>query len=143
MCCYICMCVNGWMETAFEEVIDHAADGSKTARSYFDQEEIKLVWATRLTRILGVFLSVIGLWMIFTPIIVILKWIPLIGALLGGVAALASFLFALLVGVTLSLLNIATAWLFFRPCLALSLLTIVGIGVYMIFEWDGKIPSVV
>ena len=141
MCCYICMCVNGWMETAFEEVIDHASDGLQTAKSYFDHEEVKLIWATRMTRILGVLLSVMGLWMIFTPIIAILKWIPLIGALLGGVATLASFLFALLVGVTLSLLNIAVAWLFFRPCLALSLLTLVALGVYMIFEWDGKLPT--
>ena len=136
------MCVNGWMETAFEEVIDHAEDGSQTAKSYFDSEEIKLIWATRITRILGIVLSVIGLWMIFTPIIVILKWIPLIGALLGGIAALASFLFSLLVGFTVSLLNIATAWLFFRPCLALSLLTLVGIGVFMISVWDGKIPAI-
>ena len=86
-----------------------------------------------MTRLLGVVLSVVGLNLIFTPIIVVLKWIPLIGALLGGVAAIASFLFSLLCGVTISLLVIATAWLFFRPCLALSLLTLVGLGFYLIF----------
>ena len=86
-----------------------------------------------MTRFLGIVLSVAGLWMIFTPIIVALKWIPLVGALLGGIAAFASFLFALLVGMTISLLVIATAWLFFRPCLALSLLTLSGIGIYLAF----------
>lgn len=141
MCCYICMCVNGWMDTAFEEVIDHAADGSLTAKDYFNSEDIKLVWATRMTRILGLVLAVSGFWMIFTPVIVLLKWIPLIGALLGGIAAFASFLFALLVGLTLSFLVMAAAWLFFRPCLALSLLTLSGIGIYLVFGWDGKIPA--
>lgn len=143
MCCYICMCVNGWMDTAFEEVVDHAADGSQTAKAYFDSEEVKLTWATRITRLLGIFLCVVGLWMIFTPIMALLKFIPLIGSLLAGVAALASFIFAVLVGVTLSLLVIATAWLFFRPCLALSLLTVVGLGIYLIFYWDGKIPLII
>jgi len=133
MCCYMCMCVDGWMSFAFEEVIDHAADGTQTAKSYFNNQEGKLVWSTRMTRICGILLAVAGLWMIFTPIIAVLNWIPLIGTLLGGVAALASFLFALLVGTTVSLLVIATAWLFFRPCMALSLLTLVGVGTYMIF----------
>ena len=142
MCCYICVCVNGWMDTAFEEVIDHAADGSQTAKAYFDFEEVKLTWATRVTRLLGVLLCVGGLWMIFTPIMALLNFVPLIGSLLAGVAALASFIFALLVGVTLSLLVIATAWLFFRPCLSLSLLTVVSLGVYLIFYWDGKIPKI-
>lgn len=142
MCCYICMCVNGWMDTAFEEAVDHAADGSQTAKAYFDSEEGRLTWATRMTRILGIVLSVVGLWMIFTPIMAVLSWVPLIGSLLAGVAALASFIFALVVGVTLSLLVIATAWLFFRPCLSLSLLTVAGLGFYLIFLWDGKVPSI-
>ena len=36
LCCYICMCVNGWMSIAFEEVVNHAADGSQKAEAYFD-----------------------------------------------------------------------------------------------------------
>ena len=83
-----------------------------------------------------------GLWMIFTPLIVVLKWIPLIGALLGGFAAIASFIISLLVGVTMSLFVIAVAWLMFRPCLALSLLTLVGLGIYLICEWDGTMPVI-
>ena len=84
-------------------------------------------------RILSITLSVIGFFLIFTPIIVLLKWIPLIGVFLGGAAMIAAFLIALIVGLTLSISNIALAWLLFRPFLAISLLSIVGLGVYFLF----------
>ena len=87
-------------------------------------------------RILGMVLNVLGLNLIFTPIILILKWIPLIGVLLSGVGSLAAFFFSLIVGLTMSLLVIALAWLFFRPLVGLTLLTLTCLSTYLIFYWD-------
>ena len=79
--------------------------------------------------------------MIFTPLIVILKWIPLIGFMLGSIAAFASFLIALVVGITMSVFVISLAWLFFRPLFALTLLTISGVSTYLIFFYNGQMPD--
>lgn len=133
----MCMCVGCCFQTIFEEVIDHAADGTMTASAYFSSQEKNLQVATNMIRLLGIIAAVAGLWFIFTPIIVILKWVPLIGLFLGGVAQLASFLFALLAGVSVSLFVISLAWLFYRPFLSLSMLAISGLGGYLIFVWDG------
>ena len=93
-------------------------------------------------RFLGIVLCVTGLWMVFTPLIVILKWVPFIGFLLGSIASLASLLFSLVMGIALSVLVIATAWLFFRPCLALTLITITGIAAFLIVHWNGQLDTV-
>ena len=79
--------------------------------------------------------------MIFTPLIVILKWIPLIGFLLGSIAKLAALVIALVTGVTVSVFVISLAWLFFRPLFALTLLTISGVSTYLIFFYNGQMPS--
>ena len=62
-----------------------------------------------------------------------MKWIPLVGWLLGGVVAFAAAIFALVVGVVLSCLVIALAWVFYRPLYGILLLALMGIGVYFIF----------
>ena len=90
-----------------------------------------------MIRVVGIVLCVTGFNLIFTPIIVLLKFIPLIGALLGAIAALAAFIFALIVGLTLSFISIALAWILFRPLVAISLLTVAGIGGYFVFVWQG------
>jgi len=80
--------------------------------------------------------------LIFTPAIVLLKWIPLIGFLLGGIAQLAAFLFALITGVTVSILVMSIAWLLFRPFLALTVVTLVSVCSFFLFYWDGTVPKV-
>ena len=87
-------------------------------------------------------MAVVGLYMIFTPLILMLKWIPLVGFLLGGIATLAAAIFAFVIGLTMSVLVMSVAWLIFRPLLALSMLTVSGIGIYLSFFWDGTIPGV-
>ena len=86
LCCYLCMCVNTCFRVVFEEVIDHAADGNQTAKEYFDQQEKSHAISATCFRILGFFLAVLGLNLIFAPVILLLKWIPFIGFLLGGIA---------------------------------------------------------
>lgn len=74
-----------------------------------------------------------GWYFLFAPIIATLKWIPLVGWLLSGVLAIAAGIFAIVVGLVISLLTIAIAWVFYRPLIGILLLTGVGIGLYFIF----------
>jgi len=78
---------------------------------------------------------------LFAPVIALLNWIPLVGWLLGGLASFAAFLFALVVGGTLSCLMIAIAWVFFRPIVGIPLLLVVGTSSYFIFFYDWEIPE--
>ena len=62
--------------------------------------------------------------------------IPLVGWLLSGIVAIAAAIFAIVVGLTLSVLTIAIAWVFFRPLIGIPLLILVGISVHLIFFFD-------
>jgi hypothetical protein len=79
---------------------------------------------------------VFGIWLLFSPIIALLNWIPLVGALLGGLVSVAAFIFALLVGIIVSVFVIAVAWVFFRPLVGIPLLAFAGVGSYFTFYYD-------
>ena len=74
-----------------------------------------------------------GFYLLFSPVIAVLKWIPLVGWLLGGVVSFAAAIFGVIVGGVISLLIIALAWVVYRPLIGLTLLAGVGVGVYFIF----------
>ena len=61
--------------------------------------------------------------------------------MLGTLASFASFVFSLTLGLTTSLMTMALAWLFYRPCLSLSLLGAAGLGIYLAVYWDGTAPT--
>ena len=107
-----------------------------SAVEYFDEEAKKMKTAARIIRPLGIFLTILGLFFLFMPVIKLLQWIPLVGWLLGGVVGIAAFVFALIVGSTVACLVIAIAWVFYRPLIGVLMLTLVGIGVYFIFFFN-------
>ena len=65
-----------------------------------------------------------------------LNWIPLVGWLLGSIVSIAAMVFAFVVGLILSTLIIAVAWVFFRPLIGIPLLIGVGVGSYFTFYYD-------
>ena len=62
--------------------------------------------------------------------------IPFVGWLLSWIVAVAAVIFAVVVGLTLSVLTIAVAWVFFRPLIGIPLLIAVGASIYLVFFYD-------
>ena len=130
----------------FEEVIDVARDGKLQPDEYLAEQESLLGFSGTAFRWAGIILCILGLYFLFSPIISLLDMIPFVGWLLSGVVAVAAIIFAVVVGLTLSLLTIAIAWLVFRPLIGVSLLALVGISTYLIFfhNWskgEGEVES--
>ena len=136
-CYYICNCVDFMCSFLFEEVVDHVADQHVTPKDYFDSQEIKVRTAACIIRPLGIILTCIGFYLLFSPIIALLNWIPLVGFLLGGIVAIAAAIFAFVVGTVLSVLVIAISWVVYRPLIGCILLTAVGLGIFLIFFFPG------
>ena len=84
----------------------------------------------------GVITVCIGLFFLFLPIINVIKMIPLVGALLSYIVAVAAGIFALIVGLTVALSTIAIAWLVYRPLYGVLMMTLVVIAVYLTFFFD-------
>ena len=120
----------------FEEVVDLSRDGKTQSEQYFEEQESTLGGSATCFRWLGVFLCIFGHYLLFAPIINILNMIPFVGWLLSWIVAIAAVIFAIVVGLTLSVLTIAVAWVFFRPLIGIPLLIVVGASTYMIFFYD-------
>lgn len=86
-------------------------------------------------------MSILSLYLIFSPVVTLLQWIPLVGYFLGMMAALAALAIALVAGLALSCVVMTLAWLCFRPLLSLSLLLVTGVAAYGALYWDGTVPE--
>jgi hypothetical protein len=74
-----------------------------------------------------------GMLLLFSPLISLLKWIPLVGYLLAHVASFIASLFSFVFAVTFSSLTIGLAWLYYRPKYGIPLLLLVVIGICVMF----------
>ena len=136
ICCYICMCVNCLFNTMFEEVVDVARDGKLVSETYFTEQEGMLGGSATAIRWGGIFLCILGHYLLFAPVINLLNMIPFVGWLLSWIVSVAAVIFAVVVGLTLSVLTIAIAWVFFRPLIGIPLLILVSASIYLTFFFD-------
>ena len=104
-----------------------------TKEEIFKKEEEFNQTSTQVGRFCGWFCMCFGIWLLFSPIIAALAWIPLVGYLLSTGVSIVVIVFALVLSATLSLLTIALAWLYYRPLFGLLLLTGVAAGVAIMF----------
>ena len=78
-------------------------------------------------------MSVMGHYLLFSPIIALLSWIPLVGFLLAGVLKFAAILFALLWATIVHFLVLSVAWIVYRPLIGCLLLAVVATGIGLCF----------
>ncbi|MEM9587470.1 MAG: TMEM43 family protein, partial [Planctomycetota bacterium] len=89
---------------------------------------------TWILRIVGCGLMLGGFTLLTRPLAVLADVIPL----LGGVVGAGGFLIGLGLTMILAPLTIATAWMFYRPLVAVPLLMVVGAGVYLLVRRNRK-----
>lgn len=86
LCCICCFAVEKFMKETFQEVIDrvdlHSSCGPKKMMDEYQAESDKI---TLILRIVCWILNFFGHLLLFSPIIAVLNWIPLVGWLLGAV----------------------------------------------------------
>lgn len=83
----------------------------------------------------------IGHALLFTPIIALLAWIPLVGHLLAAILWFAAIIFALLWATVLQFLIMGVSWLVYRPVYGMCMLTVVGLGIAIMFLGGGGAVS--
>ena len=100
--------------------------GTVSADSMFKAAQEANKTLTWILRGVGCFMMALGIFLVFKPLAVVADVVPFIGSLLGAGIGV----FAGLVALTLSLVTVAIAWLFYRPLLGIALLVVAGGAVY-------------
>jgi len=117
----------GPYSTKAGKTIEILVYGTHSAESMFQaalQQNAMLTW---LLRLVGFLVMLLGLFLIFNPLVVIADVLPFLGNLLGAGVGITAFLLA----AAFSCLTIAVAWLFYRPVLGIIL---IGVAVAIILE---------
>lgn len=130
--CYCCAGVNWMMAKLFEETVYKVSSDQFSPQTYFDdmKQKLKMSNGLRCLGFLGVWL---GFYLLFSPIMALFAWIPLIGGLLKSIISFAALIATFFVAVTSSLLVIAIAWIFYRPLIGVPLLLATGAGIFAMF----------
>lgn len=94
--------------------------GTLSAQQVFEKAQAANTTLTWILRGVGFLCMLIGVALIFRPLVVLADVIPLLGSLLG----LGTFLLALALAIPLTSLTIAVAWIAVRPLVGIPLLVL-------------------
>ena len=107
--------------------VDLLTDGVKSAKAMFNDAKSANTMMTWIFRGAGFFAMFIGLSMLVAPLEVLCDVLPFLGNIVGAVSKGVCFVIALVI----SLLDIALAWLFYRPVVGIILLAAVVGVIYL------------
>ena len=107
-------------------------EDNKKSDEIFDEMEKSNDSVTSVFRLVSWIICVFGFYLLFSPIITLISWIPLIGTLFSYILGFAAFVIALIIGSLTFLLVFALAWVRYRPLLGLLILTLIFVVVLII-----------
>jgi len=131
--CCCCSLVNMLFESLVPEQVYEIRDGPVKSQKILNELSKQNSTRTTVIRWVSWFMMVLGHFLLFSPIIALLSWIPLVGWLLGGILTFAAAVFALVWGTAVFFTILTLAWLVFRPLFGLLCLTLVGGLMYLTF----------
>lgn len=131
--CICCFIVEKCFKAVFQETVDEIHVGQMSADSVFNKMDAGNESTTKCFRILAWFMNVFGHYLLFSPIIALLAWIPLVGSLLAGIASVAAAIFSVVWGSLLHFLVLGVAWIVYRPLYGLLLLSAAGVCLGIMF----------
>lgn len=127
MTCFCCFIVEKIFKAVFQEVIDvlDVNGAFSSPQGCFDSLEKDNEGQTTMIRWISWIMSCFGHFLLFSPIIKLFAWIPLVGGLLAGVLSFAAGIFALVWATLLHFLILSISWIVYRPMFGLLMLAVV------------------
>jgi len=115
-------------ETAAGGTISIISKGAVSAKVMFKQAQDKNNLMKWIFRAAGVAMMIFGLYLIMAPLTVVADVLPF----LGNLARAGTGSIAFLLGSMLSLIIISIAWIYYRPLIALALLTVAAVLAWLV-----------
>jgi len=111
--------------------------GTHTAEEMIQQAQESNKMLTLILRIVGFIIMLIGFNAVFKVLSVLADVIPFLGNVVGFGTGVVAFMLS----VTLTLITMAIAWLFYRPLLGIGLLVIAGVLIVVLKLKLGKVKT--
>ncbi len=124
-CCFISACYAELLKPI--ELILEVYEENLTKDEIFDKAVEKSECFTRVMRILAFLAMGFGIYLLFSPIVNLIGFIPLVGGIISGILGFAIMLASFLIAIPLYILAISISWLAFHPKVGIILLLIGGV----------------
>ena len=115
------------------KTVMYTIEGIHTGEELFQKLEDNNKMMTWLLRLVGCILLISAIACIFTPLTKLANYVPILGGLVGTAAGLVS----IVVGLALSIIIIAVAWVAYRP-VASIIAIVVAVGLVVLLITRGK-----
>lgn len=104
--------------------------GTHSAAAMFADAQKSNIIKTWIVRVVGFLIMLIGFNLLFKPFSVIADVLPIAGTIVGVGTGIVAFLLS----APLSLLTIASAWIFYRPLIGIPLFIAAGVGIFFLIK---------
>lgn len=136
--CFCCWAIEKCFKSVFQETLNFIEVGMLTSGDVFQKLHGQNATTSTIFRWVSWIMNVLGHYLLFSPIIKLFSWIPLVGFLLAGIIKFAAAIFALVWATTLHFLVLSISWLVYRPLFGLLCLAAVGVGITMLCYSNGQ-----
>lgn len=103
----------------------------------FNKQAEENIDTTKMMRLIGWSLLVVGLIFFFDPIYFVISYLPVLGGLLRYVGFFVIFIFALVFGSLIFIIVVSIVWMRYRPNIGIPLLIAsIGTIILIIIEFD-------
>lgn len=104
--------------------------GNHSAAAMFADAQQSNIIRTWIVRLVGFLIMLTGFNLLFKPFSVLADLLPIAGTIVGVGTGIVAFLLS----APLSLLTIASAWIFYRPLIGIPLLIVAGVGIFFLIK---------
>jgi hypothetical protein len=125
----------------FKLHIDELRLGAQSAGSIFAEMISGNNMTTTMFRWVSWVMSVAGHYLLFTPILRLVSWIPLVGFLIVKLLAMAALIFSFVWATMLHFFVLSIAWVFYRPCFGACMLLACGVCLGLTTYGSGMVSS--
>lgn len=140
-CCLISGCIEKLFKKGFQEVINVMKPGIVFKKDIIKSLNAENAMISSIFRFGTWILFCWGTYLLFSPIIALFKFIPLIGWFLANIISFAAVIFAVIIGSIMYLMTFTVAWIVHRPLFGIGLLLCVGLLVSLLFAGKVHPPS--
>ena len=111
--------------------------GKFTASEMFENAESQNSTMTWILRVVGIVAMIAGLKLILGPMAVVMDFIPIV----GGIVQLGATIVSVVLGTSLSLMTIGTAWITYRPLIGIPLFIVSAGAMFVLFKKRKRKPK--
>ena len=124
-CCCCAELMDKFFDSLFPLILNDVEPNIISKEAIFKRDRTEKKHIVNIIRLLAWLTLFIGIGLLFSPIIELVSFIPLIGTFIAAGIAIAVWIVAFILSIVIFGITISLAWLFYRPIIAIGVIALI------------------